>query len=259
MGAINPRDKRRERQIVIALQDRIADKLQKDLGRVLSKTYKDAGNGYGRGGLQGVDSAINRNTEALARALTISITATTQAFINRTVESAKELKGDDYVTKAEKSGFRERVNNAVLSFIRRHIAKRVTQVNETTKEHIRRLVDRGRDSELTPDDIARGIADIADTLAGPRAHVIARTETHTAANEAALQSARELEVELKKEWVSSMDDRVRDDHRDANGQVVAMDEDFIVGGEGLKYPGDPSGSAENVIMCRCAQVFVTND
>ena len=37
----------------------------------------------------------------------------------------------------------------------------------------------------------------------------------------------------------------------ANGQVVAPEMPFIVGGEELMYPRDPSGSAENTINCSC--------
>ena len=37
----------------------------------------------------------------------------------------------------------------------------------------------------------------------------------------------------------------------ADGQVVAVEEPFIVGGEELMYPRDPKGSAANTINCSC--------
>lgn len=37
----------------------------------------------------------------------------------------------------------------------------------------------------------------------------------------------------------------------ANGQIVPPESPFIVGGEELMYPRDPSGSAENTINCSC--------
>jgi hypothetical protein len=37
----------------------------------------------------------------------------------------------------------------------------------------------------------------------------------------------------------------------ANGQVVAPEMPFIIGGEELMYPRDPNGSAENTINCSC--------
>jgi len=38
-----------------------------------------------------------------------------------------------------------------------------------------------------------------------------------------------------------------------------MDEPFIIGGESLDYPGDPSGSAANVINCRCSVGYLVID
>jgi uncharacterized protein with gpF-like domain len=65
---------------------------------------------------------------------------------------------------------------------------------------------------------------------------------------------------MKREWVSSMDDRTRDepgaDHVAADGQIVGMKEPFTVSGERLMFPGDPAGSAANVIACRCQLVFI---
>jgi hypothetical protein len=37
----------------------------------------------------------------------------------------------------------------------------------------------------------------------------------------------------------------------ADGQVVGLDEPFIVGGEQLMYPGDPAGSPGNICNCLC--------
>ena len=59
------------------------------------------------------------------------------------------------------------------------------------------------------------------------------------------------------EFIATRDERVRDDHADADGQVVAMGAHFEVGGESLLYPGDPDGSPENVINCRCTVAFLT--
>lgn len=53
-------------------------------------------------------------------------------------------------------------------------------------------------------------------------------------------------------WMAVMDDVTREAHADADGQTVDAGESFDVGGESLMYPGDPSGSDENIINCRCA-------
>lgn len=88
---------------------------------------------------------------------------------------------------------------------------------------------------------------------------IART-TMTGANGAADVLAWEQSgVVEEREWLAALDDRTRDDHEDAHGQRVALDEPFEVGGEELDYPGDPSGSAENIINCRCSQIGIVSE
>lgn len=92
------------------------------------------------------------------------------------------------------------------------------------------------------------------------AETIARTEVHGSAMQAGNESAQALHdsgVLLMKQWLTQIDDRTRDEHADADGQTVAMDEFFVVGGEELEYPGDPGGSAENVINCRCDVLYDT--
>ena len=75
---------------------------------------------------------------------------------------------------------------------------------------------------------------------------------------------------MKREWLSAKDKRTRSiedgdefDHIGANGQIVGIDEPFLIdklsgGTEAIMYPGDPSGSAGNVINCRCALGFVVD-
>jgi hypothetical protein len=57
-----------------------------------------------------------------------------------------------------------------------------------------------------------------------------------------------------REWLTSANANVPPAHQQANHQVVAIDEPFQVGGEPLMYPGDPSGSPENVINCHCVAI-----
>lgn len=90
-----------------------------------------------------------------------------------------------------------------------------------------------------------------------RATLIARTEVVGANNGGALTSTRELPAELQpglKQWVATLDNRTRPDHAEADGQIVGLNEPFIVGGEELDFPGDPSGSAAQTANCRCTFV-----
>jgi hypothetical protein len=56
-------------------------------------------------------------------------------------------------------------------------------------------------------------------------------------------------------WNAVGDDRTRETHADADGQEVPLGDSFDVGDDQLAYPGDPLGSAEETINCRCWLTF----
>ena len=80
------------------------------------------------------------------------------------------------------------------------------------------------------------------------AQVVGLTESWTRHTEAEEVNKKEP---LKKTWIAILDKRTRPAHVAADFQQVAINENFIVDGESLKYPRDPNGSAANIINCRC--------
>ena len=58
---------------------------------------------------------------------------------------------------------------------------------------------------------------------------------------------------LQKEWVSTNDGRTRHSHAMLDGAIVDQDKNF---GNGLMYPGDPSGRPEETWNCRCTVAAV---
>lgn len=97
------------------------------------------------------------------------------------------------------------------------------------------------------------------TINRARAFSIARTETIRASNIGAIRGAQMTGLNLKKEWISTLDDRTRDEefnHVVSDGQQVDLNQPFIVSGEALAYPVDFNGSAGNTINCRCAVAFI---
>tara|TARA_Y100000310_G_scaffold339594_1_gene432737 strand:+ start:506 stop:2662 length:2157 start_codon:yes stop_codon:yes gene_type:complete len=84
-----------------------------------------------------------------------------------------------------------------------------------------------------------------------RTERIARTETVSAANEGHVQAYLQANV-AQMQWVTTLDDRTREGHADADGQVVDVGKGFYVDGEVLRAPGD--GSAYNAINCRCTTI-----
>jgi SPP1 gp7 family putative phage head morphogenesis protein len=87
-----------------------------------------------------------------------------------------------------------------------------------------------------------------------RAYTIARTEVHSLAGFAQHEAAAQTGVLLYKEWVASLDDRMRDSHAAMNGETVPMDEAYS---NGLMQPGDPDGDPSEVCNCRCNEVYHT--
>jgi len=96
-----------------------------------------------------------------------------------------------------------------------------------------------------------GINEIKDRVKGvykirgdAEAVRIARTQTGAIINEASVEAYKQSGVVPKKEWIATMDDRVRPEHAAADGQVVDVDKPFEVGGHLKNAPDD--------INCRCA-------
>lgn len=100
--------------------------------------------------------------------------------------------------------------------------------------------------------------DNLDNFEHYRARRIARTETISASNAATLEGWRQSEVIGGKQWVCAMTENSRKGHKRANGQIVPLEEPFIVDGEQLMHPGDSSlgAGAGNVINCRCTMKSV---
>lgn len=146
---------------------------------------------------------------------------------------------------------------AISRFIRIYSGDKITQITQTTLDDVQRVISQGFEDGLTERELASQIRSYAITKSLSRAQTIARTETHQASSFVTDQMVRASGISFLREWVSSKGERTRQAHRKADGQQVGMDEPFNVGGELLMYPGDPDGSAHNVINCRCQVVYVT--
>lgn len=91
-----------------------------------------------------------------------------------------------------------------------------------------------------------------------RAEMIARTEAlrsvHQGTNEAfdqAIEMGQIKAEQIEQTWRSAQDARVRESHRNLNGEVRPMGGTWPGKYGDLRYPGDPSAPAGDVINCRC--------
>lgn len=142
-------------------------------------------------------------------------------------------------------------------------------ITDTTHDRLNTLLSdllAGGNSASTA-DLLDGLSQQYDTWGGDngRASVIADSTTVTGwgagAYDAAQQATQGTDVGVVRTWNSVLDKHTRDAHAEADGQTVGLDENFSVGGEELMYPGDPSGSSDNTIGCRCDVSYdiATND
>ena len=96
-----------------------------------------------------------------------------------------------------------------------------------------------------------------------RARTIAQTEVTTASNTVSIQAIEQTGYDYLKTWVTAPPGTVKNERHTLPGAIreytVKKDEMFYVdGGQGYKpmmYPGDPNGSVENVVNCRCTLTY----
>lgn len=68
--------------------------------------------------------------------------------------------------------------------------------------------------------------------------------------------AEGMGIKLQQEWLATLDNRTRHEHRVLDGQRVPVGEKFEVDGYEIEYPGDPTAEAFLVYNCRCTLVPV---
>lgn len=174
-----------------------------------------------------------------------------------------QIKDPTILTKSISADVWRTLVNAYISTIG---GERITEINKFTKEYVlqrlRPILTQGIDRGLGIVDIGKliigDIAEYSGRFAKYRAERIARTEIIGTSNWASLTSVESSGVKdrLLKKWHVTVDGRERSAHLAmADKPAIPIDDFFDVGGEKLKYPGDPRGSAGNVIQCRCAVVY----
>jgi len=134
-----------------------------------------------------------------------------------------------------------------------------TKVNETTLETVDRMIRIANEKNWTVAEFARNLFDKVDDLTPWKARLWARTESVKVDNYGELEGYKQTEFVEKKGWMCSFVPESRESHMAADGQEVALDEDFNVGGKAMAFPGDPKGGPENDCNCLCGQYPVVGD
>ena len=83
---------------------------------------------------------------------------------------------------------------------------------------------------------------------------IVRTEVNRIYSVQNFDTIRDIRNEVPgvmKKWIAALDTRTRDSHIEVNEEVVGPDDHFS---NGLLFPHDPAGPAEETINCRCRTI-----
>lgn len=122
---------------------------------------------------------------------------------------------------------------------------------EVLKIDVMREISRGIAQELSYQEMARNLKTTTNVDFN-KALRITKTEGHRVQCESAFNvqvRAKEKGANIMKQWDSTLDSRVRPSHQKVDGEIVDVEETFS---NGLMFPGDPNGSAKEVVNCRCA-------
>lgn len=158
--------------------------------------------------------------------------------------------------------FNEVLLREILLFLSTDGGVKIVSVRDTLANDIIKTIKDGLGENATIIDLQNAIYRLinkSQSFYKWQALRIARTETTTSSNFAAMKTAELSDLVLDKIWISVQDNRTRItpfDHLDMNGQKQELEKPFFVGGQNIQYPGDVNASAGNVINCRCTIGFI---
>lgn len=115
----------------------------------------------------------------------------------------------------------------------------------------------GKSTKHMADDLQKRIT----TMSRDSAIRTARTAVTGAQNAGRMDSyaaAEKMGINLKREWVATLDNRTRHAHAMLDGQQADIDKPFKVDGYDIMFPGDTSAPGYLVYNCRCTTIAVVD-
>lgn len=265
----------RARVLALAIrgQIRFERSLERTSARIISATAKRVAATWEASETMGAAMAVvDEQNESWRQGLVKTYKGTAGYFAGRVFRDFNSKKGIA-APRWKEEEFSDTFLQRLLSFIGIRSSEAIVDITATTKRIIRATLALGLEEGIGPMALARRLREKIGDLNTPRgritarvrANMIARTETHSAAgfsSQAATEAlSQDYDIEFKKEWIAAEDERTRPEHAQANninGQIGLQDY-FVVGDEKLLYPGDPAGSAGNIINCRCTVLEIPID
>lgn len=248
----------RNRAAVEQLEEQAAVPVRVAIYAVLARLLDDLGPGVLDDGVTPTLDAATVAARSAWSTVVDRITAWVRSTFTRLLTRAADNL-DDLAPDIPGPALEDRVSDLVDQ-----LAADLDSVPDTVASRVATTLREGYERGDTPQELRRRVAAVLDRDEWDDEVVrIARTTTTTVYNAAHTAAANELERSLgrplRRMWIATQDTRTRPTHRRAHAQVVESGERFRVGDSRLRFPGDPLGPADEVILCRCVVVPVVND
>jgi len=236
-----------------------ANRAQHLIAREIARAMTEAAGLVAKGEPMAADMITHQHQQTMGLILGELWRVVGQASVERMLRISKSAPAHEIKQEVERDLLEaaDNVDELVAQWIRTFGGEHITQITETTKNEITRVIAQGHRDGLTNSQIAKQILAVAPEKSASRAVTIAITEAGFAQGSASQFAAELSTTPMVKVWVAAVDERTRQAHIDANNQERPLDQDFLVANadgemERMKFPGDDRfASAENLINCRC--------
>lgn len=188
--------------------------------------------------------------EALRIARDMQSSGVLQQMVNDGTANPRGLTPLDKVTgsASEKQALIDGVLNEILDVVEastRNQSHRIAQ-------RIQKLDDAGKSLPEIRDEVRQMVSDQSSW------HKALTTNATTSAYEGIKHAVYAKGAGyIEKTWNTLDDEKVRFNHKDADGDSCRVDQPFVVGKSAMMYPGDPKGPIEEVANCRCWATYTT--
>jgi len=198
--------------------------------------------------LSAADGAIDSGKAEWEKVLTAVCAALIEDFGS---EIAEDLGAEKSDKPTETKWMFDPMSATARAWLVKHGAESIKTILATNLDDVKRVILAGTDENLSTAQIGRNLRQFYTDRSAFKAMRVARTETSHAAGFGQREAARQSGVVKTKSWISSRDDRVRDEHvlmdTDENHDIP-FDKPYS---DGSMYPG------ELAINCRCVESYGT--
>lgn len=259
----DPKDRRETEAWLDRRSEKLADSIARSLKKVVTSAYEAylktlpetsiISSLTAAGDLHAFDGIVGNWRLIYDREIAPEIEET---FLSGAMSAFTQAPGTEEMSKEEVASWARVTNDQAVQYMS-DASNRLVGVGETIWTDVRERVTSAVASGMSNEELKDQIGKLSD-FSEYRADTIARTETIGAYVNGDWEGAQLLGEfgPVEKVWVATGDARGRDWHTALMDQSLPMDEPFDVDGEPMLYPHDSSGSAFNVVNCRCYIEFL---